>query len=440
MMILGPLPLFFDAVPAILPATNATAFVLLILTLLFLTAVAAGAEVAFFTLNIKDINYLKTKDQPGSRQAIQLLDDPDLLLATLRAAKYILSIAIIISANYLIYLFIPASENQILSFFIVLIAITFLLLLFGEILPKVYARENNIRLALFAAPIVKILYSFFKPGAILLVDSKEYRAQKKARQQLIETDSREFEEAVELSMGHAATKEEVDIFKGILKFGSITVKQIMHPRLDINAIRESWGFPKVKDKMLAAGYSRMPVYRKSIDEIAGMVFTKDFLPYNEIDDFDWHTLVRPAYFVHQQKLIEDLLREFQQKKIHFAIVVDEFGGTSGIVTLEDIMEEIIGDIRDEFDEEEMNYRKIDENNFIFEGKMLINDLCRVIGIPFETFDKVRGESDSLAGLILEIAGKFPTINEHVSYDDFDFTILSIDKLRISRLKVEHNLQ
>lgn len=425
-----------QAAPVILPATHVTGFIILILILLFLAAVAAGAEVAFFTLKVKDINYLKTKEQPGSRQAIQLLDDPELLLSTLRASKYTLAVAIILASNYMTKIFLPPQQNLFLSFAINLIGITFLLLLFAEILPKVYARQNNVRLALFSAPIVKVMFSIFRPAAIMLTDSHEYSDKKKAQKKLLEMDSREFEETIELSMGHTATKEEVDIFKGIMKFGRITVKQIMHPRLDISAIRESWTFPKVREKMLAAGYSRMPVYKNNIDEIAGMVYTKDFLPYTEIDEFDWHSLIRPSYFVHQHKLIEDLLHEFQENHNHFAIVVDEFGGTSGIVTLEDIMEEIIGDIKDEFDEEEMNYRKIDEENYIFEGKMLINDMCRVMGVSFETFEDVRGESDSLAGLVLEISGKFPTVNERISFGKYDFTVLSIDKLRIGRVKVE----
>lgn len=426
--------LILDAGAVILPATNATAFILLILTLLFLVAIAAGAEAAFFSLTTKDINYLKTKNKPGSKQAIRLLDNTEFLLAALRASKYILSIAIIISANYLIEL--PNISNPFLSFFIILIIITSLLLLFGEVLPKVYARENNVRLVLFSAPIIKFLSDIFNPAAVLLMDSKQYREQKRIKQYQFETEGMAFEEAVEESMGHAATKEEVEIFKGILKFGRISVKQIMIPRLDVSAIRKNWDFTKVREKMLSAGFSRMPVYDNSIDEIVGMVYTKDFLAYNEIDDFDWETLIRPAYFVHQQKLIEDLLREFQHKRIHFAIVVDEFGGTSGIVTLEDIMEEIVGDIRDEFDEEEMNYRKIDDKNFIFDGKILINDMCRIMGISFETFESLRGESDSLAGLILEIAGKFPAINEQISFGNFDFTVLTIEKLRISRVKVE----
>lgn len=427
---------YLQAAPVILPATHVTGFIILIIILLFLAAIAAGAEVAFFTLKVKDINYLKTKEQPGSRQAIQLLDDPELLFSTLRASKYTLAVAIILTTNYMTKIFLPPQQNLLLSLAVNLVGITFLLLLFAEILPKVYARQNNVRLALFSAPIVKVMFSIFRPAAIMLTDSNEYSNRKKAQKKLLEMDSREFEETIELSMGHTATKEEVDIFKGIMKFGRITVKQIMHPRLDISAIRESWSFVKVREKMLAAGYSRMPVYKNNIDEIAGMVYTKDFLPYSEIDDFDWHSLIRPAYFVHQYKLIEDLLHEFQENHNHFAIVVDEFGGTSGIVTLEDIMEEIIGDIKDEFDEDEMNYRKIDEENYIFEGKMLINDMCRVMGVSFETFEDVRGESDSLAGLVLEISGKFPTVNEKISYGKYDFTILSIEKLRIGRVKVE----
>lgn len=426
---------FLNETPLNLLATNATAFIVLILTLLFVMAIAAGAEVAFFTLKAKDINYLKTREQSGSRLAIRLLEQPDLLVATLRAAKYILSIAIIIIANFFLRIFVPEHSNPVLSFLIILVSIMLCLLLFGEILPKVYARENNVRLALFAAPVISVLQAIMKPFINLLIDSREYKVEKMARQQLVETDSREFEQAVELSLGHTATREEVDIFRGVLKFGKITVKQIMRPRLDVSSVRESWPYAKVRDKMLAAGFSRMPVYKSNIDEITGMIHTKDFLPFIELDDFDWHTLIRPVYFVHQHKLIEDLLREFQQKRNHFAVVVDEFGGTSGIVTLEDIMEEIIGDIRDEFDEEELNYRKIDEHNFMFEGKMLINDFCRIMNVSFDYFDDVRGDSDSLAGLVLEIAGKFPGINECINYSDFDFTVLAIEKLRISKIKV-----
>src|SRR5690606_29452089 len=211
---------------------------------------------------------------------------------------------------------------------------------------------------------------------------------------------------------------EVDIFKGILKFGNITVKQIMQPRLDISAIRESWSFTKVRDKVAATGYTRMPVYRNSIDEIVGMVLTKDLLPYSDMEDFEWHTVIRPAFFVHEHKLIEELLTEFQKSRTHFAIVVDEFGGTSGIVTLEDIIEEIIGDIKDEFDEEDTKYYKDEQDEYVFDGKMPIIDMARVMGIPYDTFDEVVGESDSIAGLVLEIYGKFPILHDEVTYGEY----------------------
>ncbi len=223
-----------------------------------------------------------------------------------------------------------------------------------------------------------------------------------------------------------------------MKFGNITVRQIMRTRLDVNGLDYEMTFPEVQRFCIEMGYSRLPVFKESLDKIAGIIHTKDFLPHTDDTQFDWHVLIRPAFFIHEGKLIEDLLKEFQQKRIHFAVVVDEFGGTSGIVTLEDIMEEIIGDIKDEFDEEDLSYKKIDDLNFIFEGKMLINDVCRIIGEPSDVFDPVRGESDSLAGLILEISGKFPAVNETISYQQYDFTVLEIDKMRIIRVKLTIN--
>ena len=197
-------------------------------------------------------------------------------------------------------------------------------------------------------------------------------------------------------------------------------------------------FVEVRNYCLEAGYSRLPVYKESLDKVAGVIYTKDFLPHIDSDNVNWHTLIRPAYFVHEGKLIEDLLKEFQQKRMHFAIVVDEFGGTSGIITLEDIMEEIIGDIKDEFDEDDLNYKKIDDHNFIFEGKTLINDVCRVIGVPSDTVENARGESDSLAGLIIEISGKFAAVNETIHYQQYEFTVLAVEKMHIQRVKLTIN--
>jgi gliding motility-associated protein GldE len=421
-------------------ASNLTVLLIIILLLLLLTAITAGAETAYFSLKAKDINYLKTKEQPAARQAVRLLDQPKMLLATILVANNFINIAIIISTNLLVKQLLPPDISVMMSFLIQVVAVTFLLVLFGEVLPKVYATQNNMRMALFSAPVIALMSKVFRPVSRTLVSSssfiEERLGSKKGGGNNLSPE--DFEHAIELTVGHTATREEVNIFKGILKFGNITARQIMRTRMDVSAVPIEYTFPQVQKYAIEFGYSRMPVYKENLDTIAGMIHTKDFLPHTEEDDFDWHQVMRPAYFVHEGKLIEDLLHEFQQKRIHFAIVVDEFGGTSGIITLEDIMEEIIGDIKDEFDEDDPMFRKIDENNFLFEGKTLINDMCRMIGIPSDTFENIRGESDSLGGLILEISGKFPAVNEMVSYQNFDFTVLEVDKMRIRRVKVTMN--
>jgi CBS domain containing-hemolysin-like protein len=242
--------------------------------------------------------------------------------------------------------------------------------------------------------------------------------------------------AIDLLPEHEATSEEKSILKGIRKFGDTTVKQVMRTRLDVHGIDVNFNFSETVKTVEELHYSRLPVYKNNLDEVVGMLHTKDILPYlDEPAGFDWHVLLRQPYFVHEQKLIEDLLQEFRNRHIHFAVVVDEFGGTSGIVTLEDVMEEIIGEIKDEFDDEESNNKKIDDYNYIFEGKTMINDVCKAIGLPADTFDTVRGESDSLAGLVLEIAGEFPQVNEEVTSGDFIFVPLEINKNRIDKIKI-----
>jgi len=400
-----------------------------------MSAVIAGAETAYFSLAAKDINYLKTKEKPSARIASQLLDHPKMLLATILVANNFINIAIVITTNVLVGSMLSHDMNKIVSFLIQVVSVTFLLVLFGEVLPKVYATQNNLRMALFSAPFIRVLMGIFKPISRTLVSSTNFIEGKMGPKANKNISNEDFEHAIQLTVGHTATQEEVNIFKGILKFGNISAKQVMRTRMDVSAIDFDMSFPEVRAYCLEAGYSRLPVYKESLDTVAGMIHTKDFLPHVDKDIFDWHTLIRPAYFVHESKLIEDLLREFQQKRIHFAIVVDEFGGTSGIISLEDIMEEIIGDIRDEFDVEDLDFKKIDDHNFIFEGKTLINDVCRVIGIPSDTFDEVRGESDSLAGLIIEISGKFAAVNETVNYKEYEFTVLAIEKMRIQRVKV-----
>ncbi len=400
-----------------------------------MSAVIAGAETAFFSLSAKDIFFLKTKEHGSARQAAHLLEQPKMLLATILVANNFINIAIVITTNLFIHSILPEGMNEYLSFFIQVVGVTFLLVLFGEVLPKVYATQNNLRMALFSAAYINVLLVIFRPVSAMLVSSTRFIEGKIATKSANNISSEDFEHAIELTVGHSATREEVNIFKGILKFGNITARQIMRTRLDVTALDFDMTFSEVRAHCLEAGYSRLPVYKETLDKVAGMIHTKDFLPHLDLDTFDWHTLIRPAYFVHEGKLIEDLLKEFQQKRIHFALVVDEFGGTSGIVTLEDIMEEIIGDIRDEFDEDDLNYKKIDNNTYVFEGKMLINDVCRIIGEPSDTFDAVRGESDSLAGLILEIRGRFAAVNESVRYEQYEFTVVALDKMRIQRVKL-----
>jgi CBS domain containing-hemolysin-like protein len=249
-------------------------------------------------------------------------------------------------------------------------------------------------------------------------------------------DNKQLDYAIDLLPDHEATSEEKQILKGIRKFGNTTVKQIMRTRLDVCGIQHTCLFKDVISKVEEMHYSRLPVFKNNLDEIVGILHTKDLLPFvNEQNDYDWHSLMRAVFYVHEQKLIEDLLQEFRMKRMHFAVVVDEFGGTSGIVTLEDIMEEIIGDIHDEFDDEISGNKKIDDFNYIFEGKTMINDVCKALHLPTETFDKVRGDSDSLAGLVLEIAGEFPEINEEVVSGNFTFVPLEINKNRIEKVKI-----
>ena len=419
-------------------ASNVTILIIIILILLLLTAITAGAETAYFSLKAKDINYLKTKDDATARQAIRLLDQPKILLATILVTNSMINIAIIIATNLLVSQLLPPHISEFLSFLIQVVAVTFLLVLFGEVLPKVYATQNNMRMALFSAPVLQTMNWIFKPISRTLVSSTKFLEEKLASKPGGNISNEDFEHAIELTVGHTATREEVNIFKGILKFSNITAKQIMRTRHDVHGVSFDLTFPQVQKLAIEHGYSRMPVYKENMDKIAGVIHTKDFLPHIDDNEFDWHTLIRNAYFVHEGKLIEDLLHEFQQKRIHFAVVVDEFGGTSGIVTLEDIMEEIIGDIKDEFDDDDPQFKKIDDRNFLIEGKTLINDMCRMIGVPYDTFDKVRGESDSLGGLILEISGKFPVVNETTSFDNYDFTVLEVDKMRIRRVKVTIN--
>lgn len=416
--------------------SNMTILFIIVLVLLLFTAIISGAETAFFSLSAKDIEYLKVRDKNNTRQVIGLLEQPKILLVNMLVSTVILNISIMAATSFLVKQIIDNSIHPTLLVIIQIGVITFLLVLFGSILPKVYATQNNMRMVLFAAPVLKIVSSIFSPVSKMLISSSNYMEERlNVGDATPVLSSEELEETIERSVGHPATKEEVDIFKRILKFDNITVRQIMRTRLDVSALPYDYSLAQVEKYVTRVGYSRMPVYKGSLDTVVGILNTKDLSMSEQSSGVDWHTLVRPAHFVPENKQIKDLRKELQQNRIHFAIVVDEFGGTSGIVTLEDIIEEIVGDIKDEFDEDDLHYKKVDEDNYFFEGKTLINDVCRVIGESADVFDEVRGESDSLAGLLLEIAGKFPALNETITYKNFNFVVLEIDKMRIKRVKV-----
>ncbi|RFM25959.1 gliding motility-associated protein GldE [Deminuibacter soli] len=415
-----------------------TILVILLVVLLGFSFAVSGAEVAFFSLTHKDINMLKTRQQHPYKRILDLLEDPKSLLATLLIANSFANIGIIIISNVVIDDLFTLNNIYIpwVQFLIKVVAVTAVLLLFGEVMPKVMATQNNIRFAKdvgFLVEAISYVFSFMGKWLVKYSDVIEKKlANKNSGSYTLE----ELDHAIDLTTDSSASEKEKNILKGIVKFGNITVKQVMKTRLDVSGIDFNSSFADVINKVEELHYSRLPVYKEDLDDVVGIMHTKDMLPYlGKEADFDWHSLMRTPYFVHEQKLIEDLLKEFQSKRIHFAVVVDEFGGTSGIITLEDILEEVIGDIRDEFDEEDSNFKKLDENNYVFEGKIMINDVCKGMGLDSDTFDNVKGEADSLAGLVLEIAGDIPKVNEVIPSGDFEFTVLEMVKNRLQKIKV-----
>ncbi|MBS1510726.1 MAG: gliding motility-associated protein GldE [Bacteroidetes bacterium] len=431
-----PLDLFATSI-----AANAV-FIFLMILLLIVSFLLAGSEVAFFSLTIKDINLLKTKQQPSYRRIVSLLEQPKTLLASLLITNSFVNIGIILISNILIDGWIPKNANNVplLSFWAIflikVVAVTSLLLLVAEVLPKVWATHHKVWFAATASLLVEVFNSVFYRFSKRMVRWSDGIEKKFSSDNTSAMDSSHLDYAIDLLPEHEATVEEKQILKGIRKFGDTTVKQIMRTRLDVSGIDFNSNFSDTIKKVEELHYSRLPVYKNNLDEVVGMLHTKDLLPHlNEPPGYDWHPLMRQPYFVHEQKLIEDLLQEFRNRRNHFAVVVDEFGGTSGIVTLEDIMEEIIGDIKDEFDDEESVNKKLDDYTYIFEGKTMINDVCKAMGLPVDTFEQVRGDSDSLAGLVLEIAGEFPQVNEEVASGDFTFIPLEINKNRIDKVKV-----
>jgi gliding motility-associated protein GldE len=415
---------------------DTTILIVVCILLMIVSAIVSGAQVAFFSLDNKDLNMLKAREDVNARLVPGFLERPRLFMVMLVITATISNISIIFILNYLLELLVNTEKHLVFSVFLKVVIISLVLLLSCEILPKIYAMHNKIRMALFAAPLVQGILNVLEPLGVLSVEVSDWLSDKVFGRTRVSFSADDINEAIELSVNQSASQEERNMLRSIIHFGQITAKQIMRTRLDVSGIDYNLSFSALLEQVGELHYSRLPVYKENLDNIAGMIHSKDLLPHlDRKDDFDWHEIIRQPYYVHEHKLIEDLLKEFQSHRMHFAIVVDEFGGTSGIVTLEDIMEEIIGDIKDEFDEEEFYYKQLDERHFIFEGKTMLNDVCRILNIPADTFEKVKGESDSLGGLILEIAGAFPETDQVIRYDSFEFAILEISKMRIQRVKI-----
>ncbi|WP_409966627.1 hypothetical protein PIECOFPK_00929 [Mycovorax composti] len=418
---------------------SSTLLVIGLLVLVFLSFSVSGSQAAIFSLSEKDIDVLKTKQQPAARRIIDLLDEPKEIYTSMLISKTILNICLIILTNYLINLYSPPEYFHNIYFIILKwLLIAFLIIFPLEIFPRVWARQNSLRFAyewpilLFTVEVMHLLLRRISKSIVLVADSiGKTIGTDNAEQNSLQ----EFDEAIDVQTDEEASPEEKNIMKSIVKFGKISVKKIMRSRLYVSGVEYNTPFPELVKKIQELQYSRLPVYKKNLDEIEGIINTKDLIPHLYEEDFDWHSVIRPPYFVPDSKLIEDLLLEFQKKRLHFAIVVDEFGGTSGIVTLEDILEEVIGDIKDEFDEVEDDNKKVDDNTYILEGSTMLHDVCKTLSIPTNTFDKVRGDNESLGGLINEIAGDLPQVNSIVTCGDFEFTVLETERNRVKKVKV-----
>lgn len=419
---------------AITPAAT-TVLLFTVIILFFISFLVAGSQIAFFSLTLKDINMLKTRQQPSFKRIVTLLESPKTLLASMLIANCFVNIGIVLISNTLMNTWVTALGLQgIFEFLIKVVVVAFFLVLFGEVLPKVWATHHKIWFASTASLLIQVFNSLFFKISTRLVNFGD-RIEKRFNSGSSRMDDSQLDYAIDLLPDHEASSEEKQILKGIRKFGNTTVKQTMRTRLDVSGIDLNVGFADVKRKVEEMHYSRFPVYKDSLDEIAGILHTKDLLPHLDEETYDWHGLMRPVFYVHEQKLIEDILQDFRNKRIHMAVVVDEFGGTSGIITLEDVMEEIIGDIHDEFDDEQSANKKLDDFTYIFEGKTMINDVCKSLKLPIDTFDKIRGDSDSLAGLVLEIAREFPQINTNIISGGYTFVPLIINKNRIEKVKI-----
>ncbi|MDC6404482.1 MULTISPECIES: gliding motility-associated protein GldE [Maribacter] len=412
----------------------------MLVILLICSALISGAEVAMFGLSVTEINEIKDQKTEKSTILIRLLERPKKLLATILIANNAINIGVVLIFNLIgdtLFSEINAVLFNIVSlrFLLEVVVATFMILMFGEILPKVYANRNRLSFSNFMAYPLRVLDFIFSPLSLPMRSGTIFLYNKLGKEKS-SFGVDHLSQALELTSEGDTTKEEQKILQGIVTFGNTDTKQVMRPRIDIFALNDQMKFPEVLEEIKKNGYSRIPVFSENIDNVLGVLYVKDLLPYLDRKSFNWMTLIREPYFVPENKKLDDLLADFQAKKNHLAVVVDEYGGTSGIVTLEDIIEEIVGDISDEFDDEDLVFSKLDDYNYVFEGKTTLKDFYRVIKLSDEDiFEENKGESETIAGFVLEMAGSFPKRGEEVVFQDYKFVVESFDKKRLKQIKV-----
>lgn len=410
----------------------------LLFLLLLMSALISGAEVAFFSLSKIDLDRASESRSSKKKAVVSLLERPKRLLATILVSNNFVNILIVLIFAYIGDFLFAEISSELLKFLIEVVLVTFLILLFGEVLPKLYASRNSMKFAVIMVYPIKILVSllsFISFPLLGLTNIIENNLGKQKSSLSVEKLS----QALGLTSNETTTKDDQKILQGIVSFGNTETGQIMTPRIDIFAISKDESYENVVAKIVNEGFSRNPVYGENIDEIIGVLYAKDLLPYIDEKNFDWQQLIREPYFVPENKKLDDLLKEFQEKKNHLAVVVDEYGGTSGIVTLEDVIEEIVGDISDEYDQEDAPYSKIDENNFLFDGKINLKDFYKILEVEnTHLFEENKGESETIAGFILEIHGKFPRKQEIITFFEYSFKVEVMDKKRIKQVKVTIN--
>jgi gliding motility-associated protein GldE len=429
--------IFLQVLNPALGAGDMVSIILNLLTiflLIFLSAIFSGSENAFFSLSKAQYEELIEEENASSKATKFLHSNPKKLLATILIANTFVNIAVVMVTTGLFSILFNFSANPLFGFLLEVVFVTFMLVLLGEVIPKIYAFQNNIKVTRFVSVPMFYMYKIFQP-LVFLLESTTAIIDKRItkRGHVLSVD--ELTHAIDITSEKDSPNQERNILKGIVNFGNTTVKQIMRQRPDILAVDENMSFKQLMVTIIDAGYSRVPVFQNNLDHIKGILFTKDLLPLLYEDDYDWKTLIRPAFLVPESKKIDDLLKEFQSKRMHLAIVVDEFGGTSGLLTMEDILEEVFGEIHDEFDEDEHIYSKLNDFTYVFEAKMLINDVCRYMEIDPEEFEEIRKESDTLGGMLLELTGDIPGLVQEIVFDRFTFKIEAVDKRRIKRIKV-----